>query len=105
MQEKKRATKRAQREFIEKMRTFEKRSKFITIKTCRTIWGLCVVHIDVTNEESKVVKEMMDYLMNLFGQWVEEDIYSTWFHNYDNYADDDSDEWELQFEICVSKVK
>lgn len=96
------ATKIAQRQFVEAMRAFEKRSKFITITSANSFWGLYVMHIDIA-KENKVTDEMLDYIKSLC-DYREDDEYSIWFHSYDSYdIDVDEDEWTLKYQICVSK--
>ena len=99
--EKKRLVKKAQREFIEKIRGFEKRSKFITIKYINNLWGRCIMQINIS-KENKIVDEMIEYIKNLCS-YIEENGNSVWFSNYDRYAEDNPDEWALEYEICVHK--
>lgn len=101
--EKKRQIKKIQREFIEKIKDFEKRSKFINIKYVNTLWGRCVMQINIA-KENKVVDEMIEYIKDLCN-YIEEDGYSVWFSNYDRYVEDNPDEWALEYEICVHKLK
>ena len=52
-----------------------------------------------------VVREMMEYLKSICPFYDINESSSAWFHNYNDtiirYADEE-DEWEVQFEICVS---
>jgi hypothetical protein len=47
---------------------------------------------------------MMEYLKSICPFYDINDTDSSWFYNYDNtrFRDDEEDEWEVQFEICVS---
>jgi hypothetical protein len=46
---------------------------------------------------------MMEYLKNICPYCDDSDEDTTWFHSYDeNPLREDVDDWEVQFEICVS---
>lgn len=93
-----REVKALQREFIDTIKKFEKRSKFIEICIVNTYWGLCAMQINI-KKENKIVAEMVDYIKSFCDYQDDE-----WFYSYDDCAmEDDEDEWELKFEICVYK--
>ena len=95
---------KAQEEVKNNLQKFAKRSKHITYETANTFYGFCRIDI-IVSKEGKVVREMMEYLKSICPFYYFDESSSAWFRNYDDtiirYADEE-DEWEVQFEICVS---
>ena len=84
--------------------TFEKRSKLIAIE--RTGYLMCSnmgdIKIKISNENSKVVNELFDYLEALnyrVENWNNEDVYY-FNYNEDDFLDDEDDE-EMKCKIWV----
>lgn len=94
---------KAQEEVKDNLQKFAKRSKYITYDGADTFYGFCRIDV-IVNKDGKVVREMMEYLKSICPFYDIEDTDSSWFYNYDNtrFRDDEEDEWEVQFEICVS---
>ena len=94
---------KAHNEVILALRNFAKRSKYITYYGEDSFYGWCRIDV-IVNKDGKVVREMMEYLKSICPFYDIEDTDSSWFYNYDNtrFRDDEEDEWEVQFEICVS---
>ena len=95
---------KAHNEVILALRNFAKRSKYITYYGEDSFYGFCRIDV-IVNKDSKVVREMMEYLKSICPFYDINESSSAWFHNYNDtiirYADEE-DEWEVQFEICVS---
>ena len=93
---------KAQSEVKETLQKFAKRSKYITYQRANTFYGFCRIDVAVSND-GKVVQEMMEYLKSICPYCEDSDEDTTWFHNYEeNPLREDVDDWEVQFEICVS---
>jgi hypothetical protein len=93
---------KAQNEVKEILKKFAKRSKYITYQRDDTFYGFCRIDVAVSND-GKVVREMMEYLKSICPFCDDSDEDTTWFHNYEeNPLREDVDDWEVQFEICVS---
>ena len=94
---------KAQEEVKDNLQKFAKRSKNITYDGADTFYGFCRIDV-IVNKDSKVVREMMEYLKSICPFYDINDTDSSWFYSYDNtrFRDDEEDEWEVQFEICVS---
>lgn len=95
---------KAQEEVKDNLQKFAKRSKHIIYDGADTFYGFCRIDV-IVNKDGKVVREMMEYLKSICPFYNINESSSAWFHNYDDtiirYADEE-DEWEVQFEICVS---
>ena len=94
---------KAQEEVKDNLQKFAKRSKNITYDGADTFYGFCRIDV-IVNKDSKVVREMMEYLKSICPFYDINDTDSSWFYSYDNtrFRDDEEDEWEVQFVICVS---
>lgn len=94
---------KAHNEVILALRNFAKRSKYITYHGEDSFYGWCRIDV-IVNKDGKVAREMMEYLKSICPFYDIEGTDSSWFYNYDNtrFRDDEEDEWEVQFEICVS---
>lgn len=93
---KRRNAKKAHYEVIETLRKFAKRSKFISVERTNEWWGLCRIDMRITGE-SKVVKEVKDYLCT-FCSYYAKDEYGEWYKTAEDYAEDD---WAVDFEVYV----
>lgn len=102
--EKQRMTQRAQREFVDKLHTFEKRSKLITIRSVNKYWGRMYIRVDIV-KENKVVNEMIEFFKSVCNDVEIEKDGTMWLRNYDeyNWDDEEHDTWDLEYSICVAK--
>ena len=101
----KRAIRRQQREVIEAIRKFEKRSKFITLLRHDSYWGLCTGQINISKREGKVINELIEYLNSLCG-FVEKDANGFWFCTNNPYEiNENKNDWDLEFEFSILFTK
>ena len=99
---------KAHREVIDNIQKFAKRSKHIEFKESRSWYGHCRIDLCVTGE-SKVTRELYEYLTSFCHFNEFDDVHTDWFHNYDTCEvrdyDDEDDEFRIEYVICVSKYK
>lgn len=100
----KRIIRRKQREVIEKIKSFEKRSKSISLVRQNNYWGLCTAQINIS-KMGKVAKELLEYLEGICS-YVDAGESGAWYHSYDICEiSEDADDWELNFEFCIHYTK
>lgn len=96
--------KRELRAVKKEIEAFEKRSKMIKVIYARDIFNCHYTQINVV-KKNKVVNEMIEYINNLCDYVEVEENGSMWLRNYDDLADEDTDNLTAKYSFCIHFVK